>query len=46
MFLDLLKPLSDKEVFHITAPSVVRIIQGVSGGIVNILGCGSVEYSE
>jgi len=24
----------------------IRIIQGVSGGIVNILGGGSVDYSE
>jgi hypothetical protein len=24
----------------------VRNIQGVSGGIVNILGCGSTDYSE
>jgi hypothetical protein len=25
---------------------IVLFIQGVSGGIVNILGCGSMDYSE
>jgi hypothetical protein len=46
MSLAVFKPLSDKEVFHMTAPSVGRIIRGVSGGIVNILAGCSMDYSD
>ena len=33
-------------VVYLTTLSVTRIIQGVSGGIVNILGGGSMDCSE